>query len=146
MVGVATGAVVVTTLAWTLLRRRPFRVAIEGDSMAPTLLPGDWALAAPMSRFARGDVVVVEHPDRPGYEMVKRLAAMPGDRVDSDRVLAADEHWVLGDHEARSTDSRGFGPVRPEHLVARVVLVYWPLERRRLVRRPNPGPGRMLRR
>jgi signal peptidase I len=101
--------------------------------MLPTLFPGDWALAVTPRAFRRGDVVVVEHPGRPGYEMVKRLAAGPGDRV-GERVLGAGEWWVEGDHEASSTDSRHFGPVVEEELRARVVLVYWPKDRRRRVR------------
>jgi nickel-type superoxide dismutase maturation protease len=129
------GAVVVAAIAWTVLRRRPFRVAIEGVSMLPTLLPGDWALAAPVQRLERGDVVVVEHPERPGYEMVKRLTAVPGDRVGEGRVLGADEFWVEGDHAAGSTDSRTFGPVHRAELTAKVLLVYWPAERRRMLRR-----------
>lgn len=101
--------------------------------MAPTLAPGDWALAVSPSRYRRGDVVVVEHPGRPGYEMVKRLVGQPGDHVGG-RILGEDEHWVEGDFEPASTDSRQFGPVRGEALRAKVLLVYWPPERRRRVR------------
>ncbi len=97
--------------------------------MVPTLMPGDWALAVARHRFRRGSVVVVEHPGRPGYEMVKRITAGPGDRV-GDRVLGADELWVEGDREDASTDSRHFGPVRREQVKAKVLLVYWPKERR----------------
>jgi type IV secretory pathway protease TraF len=50
------------------------------------------------------------------------------------RELGEDEYWVEGDFAHRSTDSREFGAVRLEHLKAKVVLVYWPLERRRLIR------------
>ncbi len=100
--------------------------------MAPTLVPGDWALTIPLRRPKVGDVVVVEHPGRPGYEMVKRLVAGPGDRVD-DRALAPDEWWVEGDFAAASTDSRQFGPVRTDDLKGKVVLIYWPRERRRRV-------------
>lgn len=100
--------------------------------MAPTLAPGDWALVVTPARYERGDVVVVEHPGRPGYEMVKRLVGVAGDVV-SGRVLGDDELWVEGDHEPASTDSRQFGPVRAEALKAKVVLVYWPPERRRRV-------------
>jgi signal peptidase I len=130
-VAAGTAAAVAVGIAGAILWRRPFRVAIEGGSMAPTLLPGDWALATAGGRLRRGDVLVVEHPGRPGYEMVKRLTAVPGDRVGGDRVLGADEFWVQGDHAASSTDSRQFGPVRRERLRARVVLIYWPAKRRR---------------
>ena len=101
--------------------------------MAPTLLPGDQALAVGGSRPARGDVMVVAHPHRPGYEMVKRLAAIPGDQVGGDRRLGPDEYWVEGDHADASTDSRHFGPVGREELTAKVLLIYWPPTRRRLL-------------
>jgi nickel-type superoxide dismutase maturation protease len=129
----AVSASVAVVIAWHVLRRRPFRVAIEGESMMPTLLPGDWALAAAGVRVSRGDVVVVEHPGRPGYEMVKRLIALPGDGVGGDRLLGPDEYWIEGDHPDASTDSRRFGPVRRDELRAKVLLIYWPPPRRRLL-------------
>jgi nickel-type superoxide dismutase maturation protease len=128
-IAVVAGAAVV----WVRLRLHPTRVAIEGGSMLPTLAPGDWALALTPSSWRRGDVVVVAHPDRPGLEMVKRLAAIPGDEV-AGRTLGANEWWVLGDRAAASTDSRQFGPVPGETLRARVVLIYWPPADRRFVR------------
>jgi len=101
--------------------------------MVPTLMPGDWALTVSRRRFRPGDVVVVEHPGRPGYEMVKRITRGPNERMD-ERVLGEDEFWVEGDREDASTDSRHFGPVRLEQVKAQVVLVYWPKERRRRIR------------
>lgn len=101
--------------------------------MLPTLLPGDWCLAVAPRRFAPGDVVMVEHPERPGYEMVKRLVGGPGDHRGG-RLLASDEWWVEGDRSDASTDSRHFGPVPTEALKAKVLLVYGPGGRRRLVR------------
>ena len=120
-------------LAWACLRFRPGRVRIDGASMVPTLAPEDWALVVTPRSYRRADVVVVEHPGRPGYEMVKRLVGVPGDAV-GDRVLGSDEWWVQGDHEASSTDSRHFGPVRAAELKAKVVWVYWPKDRRRRIR------------
>ena len=61
--------------------------------MVPTLMPGDWALAVARSRFRLGDIVVVEHPGRPGYEMVKRITGLPKERI-GDRTLA--ERRALG--------------------------------------------------
>ena len=97
--------------------------------MAPALAPGDWALTIPLRHPKIGDVVVVEHPGRPGYEMVKRLTAGPGDRV-GERTLDDDEWWIEGDLAQASTDSWQFGPVTSDGLKARVVLVYWPADRR----------------
>jgi nickel-type superoxide dismutase maturation protease len=126
-------AATVGAIAVALLRWRPTRVEIQGVSMAPTLLPGDWALTVTRGRARTGHVMVVEHPGRPGYEMVKRVTALPGARV-GERALDDDEYWVEGDREDASTDSRHFGPVRREQLKARVLLVYWPKERRHRIR------------
>jgi signal peptidase I len=130
--GWVAGIATVGVAAWTIVRHRPSRVAIEGPSMTPALVPGDWCLVAVPRRWRRGDVVVVEHPGRPGYEIVKRLVGLPGDAI-SGRRLGPGEHWVEGDHPS-STDSRAFGPVAAEALRARVLLIYWPPARRRLVR------------
>jgi nickel-type superoxide dismutase maturation protease len=130
--GVAAAALV-GAAAFAFVRYRPARVAIEGVSMAPTLLPGDWVLVVTPERYERDDVVVVEHPQRPGYEVVKRIVGVPGDTA-GDRVLGDDEYWVEGDFAQRSTDSRQFGPVPRHALKAKAVLIYWPLERRRAVR------------
>jgi nickel-type superoxide dismutase maturation protease len=120
-------------IAYTFLRWKPFRVEIEGPSMRPTLEPGDWALAVASPRVRPGSVVVVEHPARPGFEMVKRVIGVPGDRAPDGRVLGEDEYWVEGDASPASTDSRAFGPV-PRALVKGTVLaVYRPAERRRLL-------------
>jgi nickel-type superoxide dismutase maturation protease len=129
----AAGLPVAVAIVVAFLRWKPFRVEVEGASMVPTLLPGDWALAVGARKLRRGDVIVVEHPGRPGYEMVKRLTALPGDRPSEHRTLGPDEWWVEGDRAEGSTDSRHFGPVRREQIKARVLLVYWPNDRRHLV-------------
>jgi len=89
-------------------------------------------IVVPQRVYRRRAVVVVEHPGRPGYEIIKRLVALPGDRV-GERSLAADEFWVEGDGPA-STDSRHFGPVTRAELKARAIFVYRPRERRGLIR------------
>ena len=85
--------------------------------MVPTLMPGDWALVVE-GRRRRGDVFVVEHPGRPGYEIVKHRGR-PRAAACANRALALDEFWVEGDRADASTDSRQFGPVRREHEGAR---------------------------
>jgi type IV secretory pathway protease TraF len=131
----ALGAVAVAAIgAYALLRWKPFRVEIAGSSMRPTLEPGDWAVAVTARTIRRGTIVVVEHPDRPGLEMVKRVVAVPGDPALGGQTLGADELWVEGDAAADSTDSRQLGPVHRERVRGVVRLVYWPPGRRRIVR------------
>lgn len=115
-------------LGVALVVLRPFRVAVEGRSMEPTLAPGDFLVASGVVRPWRGALVVVEHPGRPGYELVKRVRGVPGDRAGG-RTLGPGELWVVGDHPLATTDSRAFGPV-PSRAVRGVVLLrYWPPRR-----------------
>jgi signal peptidase I len=115
---------------------RPYRVAIEGESMAPGLHDGDWVVAIRPRRVRRGDVVVVEDPRTPGFDLVKRVVGLPGDWLEvsgcdqedaAGLVLGQDEYWVQGDAEDRSTDSRDFGPVARSSIRGVVRLRYWPL-------------------
>ena len=120
---------------WLAARGRVFRVEVRGDSMAPTLLHGDVAVAVAVGEPTVGDVVVVGHPVRPEAELVKRVTAGPGDLASDARELGSGEYWVEGDQPARSTDSRHFGPVELDDVRARVVAVVWPPSRLRWVRR-----------
>jgi nickel-type superoxide dismutase maturation protease len=117
---------VVGMLVWW--RWRPFRVEVEGVSMSPTLRPGDYLVAVRSRTVRPGSLVVVEHPERPGYEMVKRVGGMPGEWV-ADRILGSDEYWVTGDNPDGSTDSRTFGPVGGEAIKGQILFRYWPLRR-----------------
>ena len=118
------------TFAWLLLRYRPFRAEVRGDSMAPTLSDGDWVVALQGLPIARGDVVIVRRPRSTDLEVVKRVTGAPGDDG-----LSADEWFVEGDDPRRSTDSRSFGPVSRAAIKGRVVLVYWPPHRWQMIRR-----------
>lgn len=114
-------------VAWVAVRR-PFRVAVEGESMAPTLHPGDFLVAVRSGPIRRGALVVVEHPDRSGYEMVKRLVGLPEDRVGG-LTLGRDQFWLVGDQAGASTDSRSMGPFGRGSIRGVVRFRYWPLSR-----------------
>ena len=116
-----------TAAAWW--RWRPFRVEVEGTSMRPALEPGDWAIAVSAARIRPGHVVLVEHPERPGVEMVKRVIAGPGGPAPDGQEMGIGCLWVQGDASERSTDSRVFGPIRRQDVLGRVVLVWWPPSR-----------------
>jgi DNA-3-methyladenine glycosylase II len=88
------------------------RFRVSEDSMRPAFAPGD-EFVTTTTRTARvGDVVALPHPDRDDFWLVKRLAALPGDRVDGGGSLGPGEAWVLSDNPVDGVaDSRRFGPV-----------------------------------
>jgi nickel-type superoxide dismutase maturation protease len=118
-VTVALGAV-----AAMLAVRLVERLRIAGESMVPTLRPGDRVLL--VRRLGRwwpairpGDLVALADPRVPERLVVKRVAGVDGVGV-----------AVLGDNTAHSTDSRHFGPVERRAIRGRVVYRYHPEDRR----------------
>jgi signal peptidase I len=110
--------------------------------MRPAIEPGDWLLVDPtVTRWPRrGTIVVVREPGS-GELAIKRVAGRPGDWVrfgDGYLRLRSFEAWVLADADAETTaaagfgppiDSRRYGPVPLENLVARAWFRYAPLRR-----------------
>ena len=116
--------------------------------MEPALHPGDWVVAVKRPRrLRRGDVVVVEHPGRPGFDLVKRVAGLPGDPLPDGTAVAPGAAWLLGDHPgAGSVESRTLGPIPTRLVRARVVARYHPWPLRRIARPPDSTPGAGLHR
>lgn len=106
-------------------RRGPWRAEVAEGSMAPALLPGDWLLLDPTSgRWPRpGSIVVVREPGT-GVLAIKRVAAR-GRRGG----LEPREAWLLGDASTGSFDSRTYGPLDADALVARAWFRYGPPRR-----------------
>ncbi len=133
--------------------------------MYPRLAPGERVLfdtlAYRLERPQRGDIVLARHPARPSLKLVKRVAAIPGDKVTAqgDRwlvedesypdaspdqrdvtalarvwTLRADEYFLVGDAPDLSTDARHFGPVRRGDILGRAWMVYWPASKMRVLR------------
>jgi nickel-type superoxide dismutase maturation protease len=98
-------------------------VVVDGESMCPTLEPGDRVLVLSL-RARVGDVIALRDPRRPERIIVKRVHAIVEGALD-----------VRGDNEAASTDSRTFGVVAPRAVLGRVVYRYAPAARAGRVRR-----------
>jgi nickel-type superoxide dismutase maturation protease len=94
------------------------RFRVEGDSMSPTLRPGDHLLvnraAYLLSKPRPGDIVVLRDPEEPERVLVKRVAEPPD----------GGSCFVVGDNPAASRDSRRLGPVSRELILGKVWLRY----------------------
>lgn len=147
-------------------------VRVEGTSMLPVLEDQDRLF---INKFAysplgglvgedihRGDVVVFRYPHDITKSYIKRVIALPGDRVriDHGRVILngialkepyvpmkyADDrsqpeteipdgkYFMMGDHRSISSDSREFGAVARNLIYGRAAFVYWPMDQAGVVR------------
>lgn len=83
---------------------------VVGDSMLPTLREGRLVIASGLFREVQpGQMVIVRHQ---GLEKIKRIYRIDGEKV-----------FVLGDNPEKSTDSRSFGWLSVQSIIARVI---WP--------------------
>jgi nickel-type superoxide dismutase maturation protease len=97
------------------LARRVTTEAVAGDSMRPTLVPGDWLVVRRGARVRTGDIVVARRPDRTDLRVVKRVTGHDGGGW-----------WLEGDNPAASHDSWVFGAVPGALIEGRAVARYWP--------------------
>jgi len=73
-------------------------VTVVGQSMTPTLLPGDVVLVRHGGRITQGSLVLATFRSRPEVAVIKRA------------IGAADGGWLLGSDNARAgADSRQYG-------------------------------------
>ena len=60
-------------------------IRVEGDSMSPALVDGQYVLLMPPflhgNRLRQGDVVVIVRPERPYDILIKRVIAMPDESI-----------------------------------------------------------------
>lgn len=106
-------------------------VVVAGESMTPTLQPGDCLLVRARARVRVGDLALARRPgacwggvaeSAAGLLLVKRVAG----RVEGG-------WWLLSDNPAAGLDdSRVFGAVPDAGIVGRVVLRYYPWARGRV--------------
>ena len=145
----------------------PFR--IPSGSMAPAILQGDLLFAdkrynragwaglpgGRTSSVARGDIAIFTYPNDRTLKYIKRIIALPGDKVkihnnevqvngvvlaaapltsqtdgkqaltELDITVAAGQVFVLGDNRSNSTDSRDFGSVPMQDVVGKARQVWF---------------------
>ena len=131
------------------------RIRVDGDSMIPTLISGEYVavnrLSYKLRSPQRGDIIVFHFPRNPKEEYIKRVVGLPGDVVEAVNgsvyvngqpldenylnvkmnytglwEVSADQLFVLGDNRNNSSDSHDWGTVPVDYVVGKAVLVYWP--------------------
>ena len=98
---------------------------VSGDSMRPTLRPGDRLLLSYRRSPEVGDLVVARLPG--GVVATKRAA----ERRTTE--LGEPGWWLLSDNPAQGSDSRQYGPIGETEVLAVVVRRIWPWVRARAV-------------
>jgi signal peptidase I len=133
-------------------------VRVEGTSMLPRLEDRDRLFINKfvyhISSIERSDIVVFRYPRDPEKSYIKRVIALPGDRLRIDHgqvwlngkalhedyvpgryrdtrsmpetTIPDDSYFMMGDHRSISSDSREFGPVARDLIYGKAVFVYWP--------------------
>lgn len=153
-------AVALAAVLFFVLRFALQNTVVDGPSMEPNLTNQQWVLVNKLAyRFgepARGDVIVFDAPDGTSKEFIKRVIALPGEKVSiRDGVVkideaVLDEPWaprldasafgpyvvpegsvfVLGDNRAQSNDSRSWAALSSaldeDLIVGRAWLSVWP--------------------
>lgn len=141
-------------------------VRVEGTSMLPRLEDSDRLFINKFvyhfTAIEHGDVVVFHYPRDPEKSYIKRVIALPGDRIRIDEgdvwvngrkldesyvpeeyrdlrslpetTLAPGTYFVMGDHRSISSDSREFGSVDRKLIYGKASFVYWPTRDAGLVR------------
>jgi len=98
------------------------RFRVEGESMCPTLRPGDRLLvnraAYLLTRPRPGDIVVLRDPDERARVLVKRVTHLPAGGSNGGSC------FVVGDNPDASRDSRRLGPVPRGLILGKVWLRY----------------------
>jgi phage repressor protein C with HTH and peptisase S24 domain len=69
--------------------------------MEPTIVDGQGLIGVTFGRVRVGQIRTFEHPDRPGFWMVKRVSATDGGSM----IVESDNRDI------RTEDSHSFGPV-----------------------------------
>jgi signal peptidase I len=141
-------------------------VRVEGTSMLPRLEDDDRLFINKFvyhfTAIERGDIVVFHYPRDPEKSYIKRVIALPGDRLRVDRgtvwlngkpqsekyvpeeyrdshsyseiIVPDGTYFMMGDHRSISSDSRDFGPVERSLIYGKAVFVYWPAQDAGVVR------------
>lgn len=141
---------------------------VPSGSMLPTIRLNDRLLVTKLIYHfkdpQRGDIIVFRPPDQIGAkdDLVKRLVAIPGDKVEIKKgqlyvndkvqrepylhaamnyefgpvVVPPNSYFVMGDNRNNSYDSHLWGVwLTRDHLIGKALCIYWPLDHLQTLKR-----------
>lgn len=108
----------------------------------------------------RGDIIVFKYPLNPDRDFVKRLIGLPGEKVQIKNstlyingkkvaepylpkglkfqdygpvTIPKDKYFMMGDNRNNSLDSRAWGEMPRENIIGKAAIIYWPVNRIRIL-------------
>jgi len=158
--------ILMAVVLFLLLNAVTSRVRVYNISMQPTLFEGNLLvvnkLAYKLGEPKRGDVIVFHYQGTLTEDYIKRVIGLPGDTINvgsgvvqvngqaiTEPYIAElpgytgtwkvpeGELFVLGDNRNHSSDSHDWGFVQQEWVVGKAIVVYWPLDRIRVLVNPD---------
>lgn len=136
---------------------------VSGESMHPTFETGQYLIVDQLSYRLkspiRGDVIIFHYPKNPSKFFIKRIIALPGEKIKIDGTkimittnnneeiileedyvtmnresqletqLKDDEYFVMGDNRLASLDSRVWGALNEDLIVGRAYLRLLPFNK-----------------
>lgn len=158
--------ILMAVVLFLLLNAVTSRVRVFNISMQPTLYEGNLLvvnkLAYKLGEPKRGDIIVFHYQGTPTEDYIKRVIGLPGDTINvgsgvvkvngqaitepylaelpgytGNWTVPEGELFVLGDNRNHSSDSHDWGFVQQAWVVGKAVVVYWPVDRIRVLINPD---------
>lgn len=134
---------------------------VEGPSMEPTLHTYERVFVNKLVYRLRdpkpGEIIVLQDPNRPQRELIKRVIAVAGETIEIKRgtvyvngqplkepfintaiksttdmaplTIPAKQVFVMGDNRGMSFDSRAIGPVAQSKIDGKAFFMFWPVDK-----------------